>query len=733
MSNPSEEWAAQLKVVETASDGSQRVKVVRRTAQDFKFLGELGEGSYSTVMLAKDIHTERLYAVKVLEKRHIVKEKKVKYVTIEKDALNTLGRHHGVVHLFFTFQDEFSLYFVLDYAPNGELLTLIKKYGSLNEDVTRYYLAQILDALKYIHLKGIIHRDLKPENILIGEDFQIQITDFGTAKFMEKHLETNKFVDRGDARSFVGTAEYVSPELLNDKSVGKPCDVWAMGCIIFQMIAGRPPFKATNDYLTFQQVMKVKYAFSAGFPSVVRDLVKRILVANPEERPTLKELEKHYFFDGIDWKNTDSSVWYSPPPELGPYKMSVQLMKPMPSLSRPGLTTSYKTKKEKPKDTKPAELKQKSLKPKDASISANAAVIALSKLSLDKAPPPKKHQRHSSSNAIPQAPKRGVDLRMKYHDEKPGSALSQGQPPKSKQKRLVSLPSSPLLSTPTSPVQSPKTKKPPRKLSPLDAEWLAFLKRDEHVLKNGVLYVKFLTTDTFEKRFRGKLANTPLYYKGQRLNGMPSLAASYSLLSQMVHGNGKSGLRSDYSSTSSADSSKAKSELEATGMLHHVKTPEIEQLQEELDQQESPSAEVKGNVLKKFLKSTKTAIGINLGSGLDFHSSRMVIVTSGARLLVLGKKQLYIKGVSPNDALLRFELLTEIDLAHPSVKFKEVITDNNAKKAAAPQLPTSPSEDRDMPFYFGIFAVMTCSMTALFQVDKMAFNAWTESLVESRI
>lgn len=247
-------------------DSQNGVKVIRRTVQDFEFGKQLGEGSYSTVVLATDKITNIKYAVKVLDKRHIIKEKKVKYVNIEKHALNRLSNRVGIVSLYFTFQDKDSLYFVLDYASNGELLSLIKKYNTLSEDCTRHFGAQILDAIKYMHDNGVIHRDIKPENILLDDKLRIQITDFGTARLLEKkNDESEDYPLDVRAKSFVGTAEYVSPELLENKYCGKPGDIWAFGCILYQMIAGKPPFKAANEYLTFQKITKLQYAFSAGF------------------------------------------------------------------------------------------------------------------------------------------------------------------------------------------------------------------------------------------------------------------------------------------------------------------------------------------------------------------------------------------------------------------------------------------------------------------------------------
>jgi 3-phosphoinositide dependent protein kinase-1 len=202
---------------------------------------------------------------------------------------------------------------------------VLKKTGTFDAECTRFYGAQILDAIEYMHSRGVIHRDLKPENVLLDDQMHVKITDFGTAKLLPDPRDPRPPEDisgqngsRDDKRnaSFVGTAEYVSPELLTDKTAGKPSDIWAFGCIIYQLLVGRPPFKAATEYLTFQKIVNLEYEFPAGFPSAARDLVERCLVLDPARRLTVEHIKNHEFFDGHMF---GKELWRMKAPRLRPY------------------------------------------------------------------------------------------------------------------------------------------------------------------------------------------------------------------------------------------------------------------------------------------------------------------------------------------------------------------------------------------------------------------------------
>lgn len=159
----------------------------------------------------------------------------------------------------------------------------------------------------------------------------IKITDFGSAKILDQSQDVDNSSNDERSKSFVGTAEYVSPELLRDRSVGKECDFWALGCIIYQMITGRPPFKAPNEYLTFQLIMKLDYTFPENFPVVAKDLISKLLVLEPQSRlgsgsEGIEDIRNHEWFNDIDFDR----IWNCKPPFI-----QTGMNEPQPSQSIP--------------------------------------------------------------------------------------------------------------------------------------------------------------------------------------------------------------------------------------------------------------------------------------------------------------------------------------------------------------------------------------------------------------
>ena len=234
----------------------------KKEVSDFYFGRIIGEGAFSTVYLCKEVNNQKEYAIKVCNKNHIKRERKTEAIMREKEAMLKLGASTSFfVRLYATFQTTENLFFVLSYAKRGDMLRFIKKMAAKEVDVTQFYAAEIVQALEHLHRLNIIHRDLKPENILLNSNMHILITDFGSAKILNPDAAENgagsgaeSGPGPGRRNSFVGTAQYVSPEILTNSGSSPASDLWALGCIIYQMVTGIPPFHGNSEYLIFQKV-----------------------------------------------------------------------------------------------------------------------------------------------------------------------------------------------------------------------------------------------------------------------------------------------------------------------------------------------------------------------------------------------------------------------------------------------------------------------------------------------
>uniref|UniRef100_A0A1I7UMC5 non-specific serine/threonine protein kinase n=1 Tax=Caenorhabditis tropicalis TaxID=1561998 RepID=A0A1I7UMC5_9PELO len=240
---------------------------------------------------------------------------KIPYVHREKESLAFLSRqensHPSVVGLYCTFQDAESLYFVLSYAKYGDLIDLMKKLPKerLTVEDGRYYAANLLAALDHIHSLGIIHRDVKPENLLVKEDGRILLTDFGSAKFLKDYEKEEVEEEGSNGRrrgSFVGSAQYCTPELLEGLRLHPSCDIWSFGVTLFVFLSSVAPFDDLSEYLVFRRVQDVLYQFPDDFPNEqAKDLIEKVIVKKEENRLKSDEIKRHPFFESIDFEKLE--------------------------------------------------------------------------------------------------------------------------------------------------------------------------------------------------------------------------------------------------------------------------------------------------------------------------------------------------------------------------------------------------------------------------------------------
>jgi len=276
------------------------------SAADYDWGNILGEGAFGDVVRAVEKKTGKTFAVKKMLKSHLSKEQNKKSVMNERNVLSKCN-HPNIVKLFVAFRDDEFFYYVLSFAENGEVLKYIRNNGGLQIELVKFWIAEVICALEYLHVQiGVIHRDLKPENLLVDANWHILLTDFGTSKIVTN--EEGSIPRKG---SFVGTPEYMPPELVKNTESCFASDLWSLGCTLYQLICGRPPFRGVTEYLTMQKVqdgLKV-IVYPEPFPDLAKNLVERLLQPNPLERigaTNYNDLKQHPFFKGINWDNLHS-------------------------------------------------------------------------------------------------------------------------------------------------------------------------------------------------------------------------------------------------------------------------------------------------------------------------------------------------------------------------------------------------------------------------------------------
>mmetsp|Transcript_4424 Transcript_4424/g.5961 ORF Transcript_4424/g.5961 Transcript_4424/m.5961 type:complete len:393 (+) Transcript_4424:260-1438(+) len=329
---PEKKPAPALQTLSKSIEGEPVLRAPRvdLSISDFVTGDVLGDGSFSHVIKANRKGTDEWYALKIMDKRYIMKEKKVEYIKNERNILDRI-QYDGVVHLAFTFQDANSLYMGLEMCEQGELYSQIKRKGKLSLEEAKFYAAEIVLILEVVHRELVIHRDVKPENLLVSDSGHMKLCDFGSAKMVDslQALDdgANDLKDGSTEKrrsSFVGTAEYVSPEVLNGGKLTKCADFWSFGCVLFQMLVGKPPFRGETEYLTFQKVINNEMReVPEDLDPAAKDFILKLLHPDPDLRLGAglgghASLRAHPFFEGTDWDNirTQTAPEIAPPPVM---------------------------------------------------------------------------------------------------------------------------------------------------------------------------------------------------------------------------------------------------------------------------------------------------------------------------------------------------------------------------------------------------------------------------------
>ncbi|KLO06908.1 AGC/NDR protein kinase [Schizopora paradoxa] len=324
-----------------------RLRRTRLGLDDFKTVKVIGKGAFGEVRLVQKTDTGKIYAMKTLKKEEMLKKDQLAHVRAERDVLAE-SNSPWVVQLFYSFQDSAYLYLIMEFLPGGDLMTMLIKYDTFSEDVTRFYIAECVLAIEAVHKLGFIHRDIKPDNILIDKDGHIKLSDFGLSTGFHREHDSNyyqRLLDQANgvtsptnpqqaarnsvmvnaihltisskdqiatwkanrrklAYSTVGTPDYIAPEIFLLQGYGNECDWWSLGAIMFECLVGYPPFCSETPHETYKKI--VNWRYNLMFPDDVHlsreaeDLIRR-LITSQDQRLTVDQIKQHPFFYGVDW------------------------------------------------------------------------------------------------------------------------------------------------------------------------------------------------------------------------------------------------------------------------------------------------------------------------------------------------------------------------------------------------------------------------------------------------
>ncbi|RNA30494.1 cAMP-dependent kinase catalytic subunit PRKX [Brachionus plicatilis] len=263
--------------------------------EKFEFKTTVGTGTFGRVICVKHKEKKDYFALKIMSIAEVLRLKQTDHVKNEKEILN-LVNHPFIIKLYWTHHNEKFLYMLCEFVCGGELFTYLRNCVKFSNDTANFYSAEIVCALEYLHSLSIIYRDLKPENLLLDRDGHIRICDFGFAK---------KVYDR--TWTLCGTPEYLAPEIIQGKGHHKAVDWWALGILVFEMLAGYPPFYDEMPFQIYQKILSGKIEWPKFIDLTAKDLIKKLLVSDRTKRlGTMKngveDIKNHKWFRSVDWE-----------------------------------------------------------------------------------------------------------------------------------------------------------------------------------------------------------------------------------------------------------------------------------------------------------------------------------------------------------------------------------------------------------------------------------------------
>ncbi|CBI34860.3 unnamed protein product, partial [Vitis vinifera] len=270
----------------------------------FRLLKKLGCGDIGTVYLSELSCTRSYFAMKVMDKGALASRKKLLRAQTEREILQSLD-HPFLPTLYTHFETEKFSCLVMEFCPGGDLHALRQRQPGkyFSEHAARFYVAEVLLALEYLHMLGIIYRDLKPENVLVREDGHIMLSDFDLS------LRCALIAEPTTARSmsFVGTHEYLAPEIIKGEGHGSAVDWWTFGIFLYELLFGKTPFKGAGNRATLFNVVgqPLRFPESPAVSFAARDLIRGLLVKEPQHRLAYRrgatEVKQHPFFQSVNW------------------------------------------------------------------------------------------------------------------------------------------------------------------------------------------------------------------------------------------------------------------------------------------------------------------------------------------------------------------------------------------------------------------------------------------------